>query len=122
MVKQCALKKMAILLQTFKTKLQGNYVKHGQTPDFEKYPKLRGDWELFVQYKELEVGIARLEENADISRKRKYSHKMGLGGDRRSILKWEKMEAKLEQQGVNLPTANWPRCSKCWYYGYGGSL
>ncbi|WVZ75358.1 hypothetical protein U9M48_023418 [Paspalum notatum var. saurae] len=45
MVKQWALKKMAIFLQTFKTKLWGNYVKHGKAPDFGKYPKLRGDWD-----------------------------------------------------------------------------
>ncbi|WVZ64571.1 hypothetical protein U9M48_014069 [Paspalum notatum var. saurae] len=32
------------------------------------------------------------------------------------------MEAELEQRGVNLPTANWPRRSKCWYYRYRGSL
>ncbi|KAJ1255741.1 hypothetical protein BS78_K165800 [Paspalum vaginatum] len=47
MVKQWALKKMAVLLQTFKTKLWGSYVKYGQAPDFAKYPKLRGDWDLF---------------------------------------------------------------------------
>ncbi|KAJ1277649.1 hypothetical protein BS78_04G019600 [Paspalum vaginatum] len=92
MVKQWALKEMAVLFQTFKTKLWGNYVKHGQAPDFRKYPKLRGDWELFVQYKESEAGISR-EDGTE-----------------------------LEQRGVNLGTASWLQHSKCWFYGYGGSL
>ncbi|WVZ85324.1 LOW QUALITY PROTEIN: hypothetical protein U9M48_032266, partial [Paspalum notatum var. saurae] len=73
-------------------------------------------------YKESEEAIARSEQNSEISGKRKYNHNMGPGGYKRSIPKWEKMEAKLVQRGVNLPTANWPRRSKCWYYGYGGSL
>ncbi|KAJ1276178.1 hypothetical protein BS78_05G194200 [Paspalum vaginatum] len=73
MVKQWALKKMAILLQTFKTKVWGNYVKHGQPPDFGKYLKLRGDWELFVQYKESEAAIARSEQNSESSRKTKWN-------------------------------------------------
>ncbi|WVZ97684.1 hypothetical protein U9M48_043198, partial [Paspalum notatum var. saurae] len=97
-VKQWALKKMAIVLQTFKTKIWANY------------------------YKESEAAKACSKQNSGISRKRKYNHKMGPGGYRRSIPKWEKMEAELEQRGVNLPTANWPQRSKCWYYGYGGSL
>ncbi|WVZ97555.1 hypothetical protein U9M48_043081, partial [Paspalum notatum var. saurae] len=121
-VKQWTLKKMAILLQTFETKMWAHFVNHGQAPDFEKSSKLRANWELFVQYKESEVAKARSEQHSGISRKRKYNHKMGPGGYRKSIPKWEKMEAELEQRGVNLPTANWPRHSKCWYYGYGGSL
>ncbi|WVZ97939.1 hypothetical protein U9M48_043438, partial [Paspalum notatum var. saurae] len=91
-------------------------------PEFTKYPKLRVDWELFVQYKESEAAIARSEQNTEIARKRKYNHNMGPGGYRRSIPKWEKMEAELEQRGVKLVTANWPIRSKCWHYGNGGSL
>ena len=87
MVKQWALKKMAILLQTFKTKMWANYVNHGQAPDFGKYPKLRADWELFVQYKESEATIASSEQNIEISRKRKCTHKMGPSGYRRPIPK-----------------------------------
>ena len=49
--KDWVMKKVAIAFQTFKKKLNKDYVKKGLTPDFEKnFKNQRPYWEPFVQY------------------------------------------------------------------------
>ena len=55
-VRTWALQKGAIAFQSFKKRLNKDFVKKGTTPDFTKkgYAKLRAHWDSFVHYKKME--------------------------------------------------------------------
>jgi uncharacterized FlgJ-related protein len=75
-VKSWTLKKMATQFQTFKKMLNANFIKKGQTPDFDEWPKLRDHWEAFVEYKTSEDGANRVKANVANAGK-EYHHRLG---------------------------------------------
>ena len=117
------MKKMAVLFQDFKKKLYSQFLKTGEAPDPEKYKKITDDeWEAFLEYKTSEEGATASARNAGNAANKKYSHKMGSGGYKGSIPKWEKMEEDLYARGITPATHDWPTRTKHWYYGHGGTL
>ena len=53
---------------------------------------------------------------------KKYHHKLGTGGYKTAVPKWDQSKANLLAAGVNPVTASWPDRSKHWFLGHGGSL
>jgi len=51
-----------------------------------------------------------------------YHHKLGKGGYKGAMRKWEKMEQDLLARGIIPATMNWPERSRNWFYAHGGSL
>ena len=72
-VRTWALQKGAIAFQTYKKRLTREYVKKGLTPDFKTLPKLRDNWDAFLQYKESEEGAKKIPQNTiNASKKKEY--------------------------------------------------
>lgn len=118
------MRKMAVQFQDFKKKLYKNYVTNGETPDFEKNPAItQAAWNSFLEYKQSEDGAKNTARNkANAAKTPHYPHKMGAGGYKSNIPKWEKMEEDLYARGIIPATHDWPLRSKNWYYGHGGTL
>ena len=122
-VKQWALSKMAESFRNYKKKLYQKYVAKGETPKFTKsLERLRGQWPAFVAYKESEKAKARSAKNKINAVKKKYHHKLGTGGYKSAIPKWEKMEADLTASGITPGNDAWPERARHWWYGHGGEL
>ena len=82
--KDWVMKKMAIAFQTFKKKLNNDYVKKGLTPDFEKdFKNQRPYWEAFVQYKSSEDSEKKTAQAKENASKKKHFHHLGQGDMRR---------------------------------------
>ena len=47
LVKQCALKKMALVFASFKKKLYDNYIKKDKEPNWDDLPYIKPYWEEF---------------------------------------------------------------------------
>ena len=121
-VKQWALSKMAESFRNYKKKLYLKYVAKEETPKFTKnQERLRGQWPAFVAYKESEKAKARSAKNKINAAKKKYHHKLGTGGYKSAIPKWEKMEADLRARGITPGNDAWPERARHWWYGHGGS-
>ena len=74
------------------------------TPDFSQnipYKKLRDDWPEFVRYKTSEEGEERVRRKQQNARQKVYHHKMGSGGYKSAIPKWQRMEEDLLVKGIN---------------------
>lgn len=122
LVKKYTLQKMAISFQTWKKQLTKNYIDKNLTPNFEDFPKLQNHWDDFVAYKASAEGQTLSEKNKENASKKKYFHRLGPGGYKTKIPKWEKREAELIAKDVVPETYNWPERSKHWFYAHGGSL
>ena len=107
-VKEWALKKMATQFQTFNTSMFNKYVLKELTPNFDAFPKLKDHWDAFVQYKLSEEGTSRIAKNKANAARKKYFHRLGSGGYKKAIPKWQKMEETLAAKGIILATAGWP--------------
>ena len=94
----------------------------GLTPNFNEYPKLRDHWTVFVEYKTGEEGQRKIAKNKANAAQKKYYHRLGSGGYKKALPKWQKMEEALAAKGIVPATADWPERSKHWYYGHGGTL
>jgi hypothetical protein len=79
-------------------------------------------WPEFVAYKESETAKERSKKNKVNAKKKKYHHKLGPGGYKLSVPKWEAMEADLRAKGITLGTEGWPERAKHWWYAHGGYL
>ena len=96
LVKSWTLLKMATQFQNFKKKLARDFIKKGQTPDQDVYPKLKNHQKLFVEYKKSE-DHAKKSDQAKVSAKKKgsYNRRLGRGGYAVAIPRWRKMEEYL---------------------------
>lgn len=122
-VKAWALKKMAVQFKDFKKRLNLDYVEKGLTPDFKgATEKIKNHWDEFVRYKTSEAAKKRSKINKINAGMKKYHHRMGSSGYRGVIAKMEKEEADLDALRIPRDTQHWPRRSKLWFYGMGGSL
>ena len=94
---------MATQFHSWKKKLYTEFVKKNLTPDFSEnspYKKLRDDWSEFVRYKTSKEGEERVRRNQQNTRQKAYHHKMGLGGYRSAIPRWESIEADILAKGI----------------------
>ena len=106
---------MATQFQTWQKKLYNEFVKKNLTLDFSQnspYKKLRDDWLEFVRYKTLEEGEERVRRNQQNAQQKVYHNKMGSGGYRSAIPKWQRMEADLLAKGIHPFSLQWPECSQ----------
>ena len=62
--------------------------------------------------------------NRQNARQKQYHHRMGLGGYRSAIPKWQNLEAEITAKGIIPETIdkNQPQRAKNWFYAHGGSL
>ena len=124
LVKEYAMKKMAIQFQSYKKKLYANFVKKGLTPDFDKdaYKKLKDHWDAFVAYKTSEEGITSSARNKAAASTKEYHHHLGPAGYKKKIPLWNRMEEDLLEKGIVPEIMGWPERARHWFYGHGGSL
>ena len=66
--------------------------------------------------------MARSETNKLNAGKREYHHRLGAGGYKAAVPKWEAFEAKLFDNGIIPQTADWPERSKFWLFAHGAGL
>jgi hypothetical protein len=77
--------------------LYNEFVKKTLTPDFSQnspYKKLRDDWPEFVRYKTSEEGEERVRRSQQNARQKVYHHKIGSGGYRSAIPKWQSVTSQ----------------------------
>ena len=120
-VKQWTLKRMAIQFQTWKKKLWDKYKK--EDPVFTgRLEKIRPHWAAFKAYKKSSTAQSRSAINKINAGKKKYHHRLGTGGYKTAIPKWEAFEAGLIVRGIIPQTADWPLRSKFWLFAHGAVL
>src|SRR3954469_3747808 len=91
---------MAELYRNHKKSLYAKYVTKKKTSDFKGVnEKLREQWPDFVQYKQSDKAKAKSAQNALNAANKKYHHKMGTGGYKSAIPKWETMEKDMRARG-----------------------
>jgi hypothetical protein len=94
-----------------------------KTPDFTGHlEKLKDDWPEFVAYKKSAVAVARSKQNKLNAKKKKYFHRLGSGGYKTAVPKWEAYENELRQKGITPQTDDWPDRSKFWLFAHGAVL
>jgi hypothetical protein len=121
-VKEWALKKMATQFQSFKKKLNSDYVKKNKTPEFTgPLEKQKQHWDAFVKYKKSDEATQRSAKNKENADKKKYFHKLGTGGYKSAMPKWDKAESDMLDHGITPETLNWPVRSRNWLLGHGAS-
>jgi hypothetical protein len=81
---------------------------------------MQDHWDLFVEYKESELGNLRSAKNKKNAAKRKYHHKVGPGGYKTTAPKWDIQEATMQEKGIIPETHDWPIRSRNWVLGHGG--
>ena len=104
------MQKGAIAFQSYKKRLTRDYIKKELTPYFTKkgFGKLRDHWDAFVQYKESADAVKKIETNTINARKKKEFHTLGLGGYKKAIPKWDRMEQDIMASGIIPGTLDWP--------------
>ena len=105
--------------------MYNDFIKKNLTPDFSDnspYKKLRDDWPKFVRYKTSEEGVEWVRRNQQNARQKRYHHRIGSGGYRSDIPKWQRMEADVLAKGIPPFSIDWPERSKNWFFTHGGSL
>ena len=92
LVKQCALKKMALAFATFKKNLFSKYIKKDKEPDWNDLPQVKPYWEEFKQCKLSEEAQVKSEQAKRNAGNKKYSHHLGASGYKKAVKKWQKTE------------------------------
>jgi hypothetical protein len=74
--------------------MYNEFAKKNLTLDFTigLYKKLRAHWDEFVRYKNSEEGEVWVRRNQENVRQMIYHHRLGTGGYKSAIGKWEHME------------------------------
>jgi len=122
-VKKWALKKMAEQFKNWKKRLNEQFVKKDETPEFTgQYAKIKDHWPAFVAYKKSEKAKNRSETNKLNVAKKKYHHVTGSGGYKVARAMWDKAENDLLAKGIQPATLNWPERARTWFFGHGGTL
>ena len=118
------MQKGANAFQSYKKRLTRDYVKKGLTPDFQKkgFEKFRDHCYAFVQYKESEDAIKKIETNTINARKKKEFHTLKPGGYKKAIPKWDREEHEIMSKGIIPATLDWPERAKYYYCTHGGKL
>jgi hypothetical protein len=120
-VKECTLSKMAQKFNNWKKKLWQKYAK--ESPNFTGHlVKIKDDWAEFVAYKKSAVSVARSTQNKLNAKKKKYHHRLGSGGYKTALPKWEAYENELRERGIRPQTDDWPDRSKFWLFAHGAVL
>ena len=120
-VKEWILKKMAIQFQTWKKKLWKKYEK--EDPVFTgNLEKLQEHWPAFKAYKTSSTAESRSAKNKINAGKKEYFHKLGSGGYKTAIPKWQAFEGQLMDAGIIPQTWDWPDRSKFWLFAHGAGL
>ena len=91
------MKKMATLFQSWKKTLYKKFILKNETPDFNAkvFVKLESHWDDFVQYKTSQESEERVMRNQQNAQQKQYHHRMGLGGYRSAIPKWQNLVAEI---------------------------
>jgi len=120
-VKEWTLKKMATQFQSWKKKLWQKY--ENEDPEFTgRLEKIKEHWPAFKAYKQSSTAMSRSAINKINAGKKKYHHRLGSGGYKTAIPKWEAFEAQLITGGIIPQTAGWPLRSKFWLFAHGAGL
>ena len=102
------------------------FILKNETPNFnaKAFVKLESHWDDFVQYKTSQESEERVMRNHQNARQKQYHHRMGSGGYKSAIPKWQNLEAEITAKGIIPKTIekNWPQRAKNWFYAHGGSL
>ena len=126
LVRDWTMKKMATLFQSWKKTLYKKFILKNATPNFNAkvFVKLESHWDAFVEYKTSQDSEERVMRNRQNARQKQYHHRMGSGGYRSAIPKWQNLEAEITAKGIIPETIekNWPQRAKNWFYAHGGSL
>ena len=75
-----------------------------------------------MRYKTSEKGEKWVRRNQDNVQQKKYHHRLGAGGYKSAIPKWENMEGVLHAKGIRPATMVWPKCSRTSFFKHGGIL
>jgi hypothetical protein len=123
-VKEFALHKMATAFQTWKKKLWTEYkARDNKAPEFTGiYEKIRNHWDAFIEYKTSIAAMEKSEKNKLNAGKKKYHHKLGTGGYKAAIPKWDALENRIVAEGITPVTLHWPRRCRNWFFAHGGKL
>jgi len=123
-VKEFALHKMADAFQTWKKRLWTEYNARGQkAPEFIGiYEKVRNHYDAFIEYKTSAAAKEKSAKNQINAKKKKYHHKLGTGGYKSAIPKWDALENKMLAEGITPVTFKWPKRCRNWFFAHGGKL
>ena len=73
-----------------------------------------------MKYKESEEAKQRLAKNKANATKNLYHHKLGTGGYKSAMPKWDQTEAGMLAQGIIPETHEWATRHRNWVLGHGG--
>ena len=72
--------------------------------------------------KKSSTAVSRSAINKINAGKKQYHHRLGTGGYKTAVPKWEAFEAGLLAKGITPQTMDWPERSKFWMFAHGAVL
>ena len=106
-VKEWILKKMATQFQTWKKKLWIKY--KDEDPVFKgRLEKIKAHWSAFKAYKKSSIFVSRSATNKKNAAEKKHYHKLGSGGYKAALPKWEDFENELREKWITPQTDDSP--------------
>jgi hypothetical protein len=122
-VRTWAIQMGAIAFQSYKKRLNKDYIKKELAPVFTKkrLAKLRDHWDSFVQYKQTQEATKMIAtKTINVSRKKEF-YKLGSGGYKVAMPKWDKMEHDCIACGL-VATIDWLVQARTCYYAHGDTI